>query len=252
MTLRSSLTLSLAVALALSSIVHADKFPAVPPEPKLFASMYGNFAFKTLPDGSVSEGMLLTLDAQAKEKVIWRAKLLNIPSRAIITENGKYVITLDSWRSIGFEHCLVIYGEKGKVIADYKLEDLLTAKEIEGLPASASSRGWSSKDVAEFEDRATEEDELVIRMKYKGWTKVIHLSLSSGRIIKNTDADYAIVFQQALTRLNAPHVIRTAHIKEAIKSLAKDGPAIAPYLLKLLREDSKNGVTKQHGGGWPL
>jgi len=39
------------------------------------------------------------------------------------------------------------------------------------------------EDIAEFEDRSRE-DELVIRMKYKGWTKVIRLTLSSGRIVK--------------------------------------------------------------------
>lgn len=263
MTYRIILTLGLGLALVLSSVARADKFPAGPPEPKLFASIYGNFAFKTLPEGSVSidprngqivgtsEGVFFTLDENAKEKVIWRAKLVNIPSRAIVTENGKYVITLDSWRSTGFDHCLVVYGEKGKVIADFMLEDLLTAKEIEGLPASITHRGWSDKDIAEFEDRSRE-DELVIRMKYKGWTKVIHLSLASGRIVKNTDADYAIMLREVLTRLNAPHVIRTEQVTDAIRSLAKEGPAITPYLFKLLREGSKDGTTKEHGGGWPL
>ena len=207
MTGRSFLTLGLGLALVLSSEVRADKFPAVPPQPKLFASVYGVYAFKTLPDGGsvgvqtrtegvhsaaqagqivgTSEGVFFTLDEHAKEKVLWRAKLVNIPSRAIVAENGKYVITLDSWHRIGFEHCLVVYGEKGKVIADFRLEDLLTTKEIKGLPTEITARDWSSKDIAEFEDRATEEDELVIRMKYKGWTKVIRLSLSSGRVVKD-------------------------------------------------------------------
>lgn len=198
--------LGLGLALGLSSVARADTFPAVPPQPKLFASVYGAFALKTLPDVSSvatrtrtegvhraeqaaqiigsSEGVFFTLDEQAKEKVIWRAKLVNIPNRAIIPESGKYVITLDSWRSTGFEHCLVVYGAKGNVIADFRLEDLLTAKEIEGLPASVTHRSWSDKDVTEFEDRSQEEDELVIRMKYQGWTKVIRLSLSSGQIVK--------------------------------------------------------------------
>ncbi len=111
------------------------------------------------------------------------AKLVNIPNRTILVESGKYVITLDSWRSVGFDHCLVVYGEKGKVIADFKLEDLLTAKEIEGLSAEVTHRSWSDKDIAEFEDRSWE-DELVIRMKYKGWTKVIRLSLCTGKLLK--------------------------------------------------------------------
>ena len=200
------LTLGLGLALVLSFDARADKFPAEPPQPKLFASVYGSYALKILPDVSSvgtrtrtegvhspaqagqivgnSEGVFFALDENAKEKVIWRAKLVNIPRRAIVTESGKYVITLDSWRSVGFDHCLVVYGEKGKVIADFKLEDLLTAKEIESLDGSVTHRGWSGQGTAEFEDRSREQDELVIRMKYKGWTKVIRLSLSSGRIVK--------------------------------------------------------------------
>jgi hypothetical protein len=197
--------LPLGLVLVLSSDTRADQFPAGPPQPKLFASVYGTYAFKTLPAASSvgirtrtegvhaaaqagqtvgnSEGVFFTLDESAREKVIWRAKLVNIPNRAILVESGKYVITLDSWHSIGFDHCLVVYGEKGKVIADFKLEDLLTNKEIEGLPGSTTARGWSDKDIADFEDRSREEDQLVIRMKYKAWTKVIRLSLSSGRIL---------------------------------------------------------------------
>jgi hypothetical protein len=203
---RIVLKLTVGLALVLSSDARADKFPAVPPEPKLFASVYGTYALKTLPDVSSvgtrrriegvhwpaqasqivgsSEGVFFTLDEHAKEKVIWRAKLVNIPDRAILVESGKYVITLDSWRSAGFDHCLVVYGKKGKVIADFKLEDLLTAKEIEGLPGSVTHRGWSNKDIAEFEDRSREEDKLVIRMKYNGWAKVIRLSLSTGKLGK--------------------------------------------------------------------
>ena len=197
--------LALGLALVVSSDARADKFPAVPPQPKLFASVYGTYALKTLPDVSsvstqtraesvqwsaqarqivgTSEGMFFTLDEHAKEKVIWRAKLVNIPNRAILVESGKYVITLDSWRSAGFDHCLVVYGEKGKIIADFKLEELLTAKEIESLPNSVTSRSWSDKDIAEFEDRSREEDQLIIRMKYNGWAKVIRLSLSTGKLV---------------------------------------------------------------------
>jgi hypothetical protein len=71
MTRRSFLTLGLGLALVLSSLdARADKFPAVPPQPKLFASVYGVYAFKTLPDGSVgnSEGVFFTLDEHAKRR----------------------------------------------------------------------------------------------------------------------------------------------------------------------------------------
>jgi hypothetical protein len=202
---RMILALGLGLALVQWSNARADTFPAVPPQPTLFSSVYGTYALKILPDVSSvgsrkrtegvhgpeqavqvvgnSEGVFFALDENAKEKVIWRAKLVNIPSRAILVESGKYVITLDSWRSVGFDHSLVVYGEKGKVIADFKLEDLLTAKEIESLPSSVTYRPWSDNYIAEFEDRSRQ-DELVIRMKHKDWAKVIRLTLSTGKLVK--------------------------------------------------------------------
>jgi hypothetical protein len=184
MTWRTFLTLIAALVLTLSLVTRADDFPAELPRPKLFASVYGAYAFKTLPDGSgkSSDGVFFMLDENGKEKVIWRAKLVNNPGRASGVESGKCVVTLDSWRRIGFEHCLVVYGEKGKVIADFKLEDLLTAKEMERLPTEITARSWSDKEIAAFEDRSIEENLLVIRMKYKDWARVIRLSLTSGRI----------------------------------------------------------------------
>ena len=185
------LTLAVGLAVLLSSVARGDSWGW--PQPRIFAN--GKYAIKTLPATSVgksgevsfgnSEGVFFTLDEDGKEKVIWQAKLVNIPLRAIVAESGKYVVTLDTWGHVGYEHCLVVYGgEKGKVIADFKLEDLLTAKEIESLPASVTIRGWSDKDIAEFEDRSLGYDELVIRMKHKDWAKVIRLSLSSGKIVK--------------------------------------------------------------------
>jgi hypothetical protein len=176
------LTFGFGLALVLSSAVCADDLIA--PGPRIYAqSLSGKYAIKILPEADKSEGVFFTLDKDGKEEVIWRTKLVNIPGPAIITENGKYVITLDTWGQLD-EHCLVVYGEKGKVIADFKLQDLLTAKEIESIPRTVTMRGWRDKDVAEFEDRSFGYDQMVIRMKHKGWAKVIRLSLSSGKIVK--------------------------------------------------------------------
>jgi hypothetical protein len=186
MTGRTFLTLSAGLVLTLPYVAHADDFRGVRPRVKLFSSIVGAYAFKTLAEGSgnSSDGIFFMLVENGKEKVIWRTKLVNNPSRAIVVESGKYVVTLDSWRRIGFEHCLVVYGEKGKLIADFKLEELLTAGEIKRLPTEVPARSWSDKDIAACVDRSIEEKMIVIRLKYKDWAKVICLSLASGRIAK--------------------------------------------------------------------
>jgi hypothetical protein len=179
MSYRRQFTLGIVLLLTFLVDVRADSWPQ--PKPRIFAQTQGEYAFKILPVGT--EGVFLTLDESGKEKVIWQAKLVNLPVRAIVAESGKFVITLDTWASVGYEHCLVVYGEKGKVVADFKLEDLLTAKEIENLPSTAGSRWWTDKDIAEFED-LSRQDEFVIRMKHKGWTKVLRLTLSTGKLAK--------------------------------------------------------------------
>src|SRR6266851_370973 len=143
MSRRILLPLGVALAVVLSSDARADDWARA--EPRIFAQPNGKYAVKILP--ASSEGVYFTLDDRGGEKVIWRSKLVNIPVRAMLAESakgGRYVITLDSWGRIGYEHCLVIYGAKGKVIAGFKLEDLLTAKEIEGLPTEVTTRDWSS------------------------------------------------------------------------------------------------------------
>jgi len=180
---RKLMTLAVGFVAVLSSAARADDL--LGPEPRIYAQSHGKYAIKALPDISAgkSEGVFFTLDEDGKEKVIWRTKLVNFPVQAIVTDNGKYVITLDTWARID-EHCIVVYGEKGKLIADFKLEDLLTTKEIESIPRTVTMRGWHDKEIAQFEDRSFGFDELVIRMKHKDWAKVIRISLSSGKIQK--------------------------------------------------------------------
>ncbi len=69
--------------------------------------------------------------------------------------------------------------------------------------------------------------------------------------IKTTDVDYAMALRKVNARLEAPHVIKDAHVKAAIKSLVEQGQAITPYLLKLLGDGSKTGAANGQGG-WPF
>ena len=179
MTRRSFLMLGLGLALALSAVARADSWP--PPRPRVFAEpLQGRYAFKSLPGSG--EGVLFTLDTDGKEQVMWRAALVNVPHRVIVGRSGKHVVTLDSWGRFGGEHALVVYGEKGKVLADFKLEDLLTKKEIEGLPNLFNS-GLRWTQYAEFEEQGTD-PELVVRMKYEDWSKTFRVSLNTGKLAK--------------------------------------------------------------------
>lgn len=118
----------------------------LPPRARVFASEGGTFGFKVLEPKflGTSTGVLFELDENGKEKTVWKGKLVNVPNRVLVSEDGKRVLTIDTYGKLGHEHALVVYDDQSKVLADYKLEDLLTLLEIKMVPTSVSSRAWTA------------------------------------------------------------------------------------------------------------
>lgn len=165
------------VALAVvSAPLLAEQWPA--PTPRVFASRWGNHGFKLLkPEfGGVSEGVLFPLDADGQEQIVWQAKLVNTPHQVIVDDEGKYVATIDTYGILGYAHALVIYGDQGKVIRDFKLEELLSKDEIAKIDRSESSRVWADK--ADFK---LESGHLVLRLS---WGKAVRVELASGKVME--------------------------------------------------------------------
>jgi len=160
----------------------ADKW--APPSPRIFASPGGSHGFKVLkPEfGSTSEGVLFRLDAEGKEQIVWQGQLINTPHRALVDDNGPSVVTIDTYGRLGFAHSVVIYGEKGKLVRDFELEDLLTKEEIENKVArTVSSRHWTDE-----ADLKIENGHFVARLK---WGRTLRIDLSSGKIVESATSD---------------------------------------------------------------
>ena len=84
---------------------------------------------KSSPLSGKSTGTLIS----AKDKsVVWTGPLVCVPVfiEAYTVDGKPYVVTRDRWHRVGYDHCLVIYGPDGKVVKDFKLEDLLTERDI--------------------------------------------------------------------------------------------------------------------------
>jgi hypothetical protein len=162
------------VALA-SGHLWADSWAA--PTPRVFASTWGSRGFKVLKPtiNGPSEGVLFRLDGDGKEQIVWQAQLVNTPHRVLVDDSGKFVATIDTYANLGFAHSLVIYGDTGKVIRDFKLKDLLTPDEIrKNLTHTETSRHWAKKCAFDMEG-----DHLVLRLS---WGKVIRIELPTGKI----------------------------------------------------------------------
>jgi hypothetical protein len=173
---------ALGLIVASTPIVTADTWLA--PHPQIFASSTGTYGFKTQPPNPPvaplqgrSQGTLFALSLDGNETVTWAGELVNIPVRAIVSDDGKYVVTFDTWFRSGYEHCLVIYAEQGRVVADFNLEALLSRDEIANkVTHTFSSRNWLTGAKVEFNDRG---NRVVLTLR---WGKVISVVLRDGRI----------------------------------------------------------------------
>ncbi|MDB5288997.1 MAG: hypothetical protein JWL69_238 [Phycisphaerales bacterium] len=173
-------TITLLLLLTVAPAAFADKwFPA---PPCIYAAPSGRFGLKVIPDfaaraDSPARAVLFTLDETGREIVVWDKPLLNTPARVIVLDDGKHVVTIDTYQQFGGKHSLVIYGGQGQVVADFKLEDLLTADEIEkNVPKNAAFRLWTEKaDIRALLD--ANRVEIVL-----AWGRTIKIDMGTGKI----------------------------------------------------------------------
>jgi len=82
--------------------------------------------------------------ADGKEKLIWEQKLINriAPVTAIVSNDGKFLVTFDNWLSMGYGvDVMVYYNEKGELIKRHMLEDI-SPFPINTYKISISSLWW--------------------------------------------------------------------------------------------------------------
>lgn len=75
---------------------------------------------------------------------IWKKNLINSisPVKALVSNNGKRIVTIDNWYSLGYGiDVFVVYNEKGELVKRYKLDDF-TSFPINNYMFSISSIWW--------------------------------------------------------------------------------------------------------------
>ena len=162
-----------AIATGWVSRALADSWLA--PKPRIFASSFGDYGLKMIPGEPSASATLFTLNEKGEEQAAWQGPLVNIPYRVYVSDAGR-VVTVDTYARLGYEHALVVYDEKGKVLADYQLEDLLTAEEIKDhVAVTAGSRWWNNDAQIGF---SPDGETFTIELP---WGKVIMVDLKTGK-----------------------------------------------------------------------
>jgi hypothetical protein len=84
---------------------------------------------------------------EGKYEAVWQRDLSNdvAPVDVLVSDNGKYVVTLDNWHKVGRgPNVVVIYGPQGKLVRQLALEDFLAREQVSKLRVSVSSTWWGS------------------------------------------------------------------------------------------------------------
>ena len=77
-------------------------------------------------------------------ELIWEKELVNpiAPYEAMITNDGKYIVTFNDWGKLGYgENVMVVYGENGDLLKQYRLHEITNLSESQ-LSVSVTSIWW--------------------------------------------------------------------------------------------------------------
>ncbi|HKS36600.1 MAG TPA: hypothetical protein VJW76_05385 [Verrucomicrobiae bacterium] len=103
----------------------------------------------TGPDGPLAyiyaKGSLLKKEDNGQTTLVWERRLYNLwaPMEVLISNSGKFVVTIDDWGGNRFStNAVVIYNAKGNLIKRFAVSDILTESEREKVIRSPSGDFW--------------------------------------------------------------------------------------------------------------
>ena len=163
--------IALVIALVLVLLATADADTWAPPEPKGYAcnaaySDSGPVAYvEVFPPGCLHNStdsafcyyyFVADLDCGHERDVAlrWKGNLVNpvMPHRVFVPRDGESLVTLDDHARIGYDNCVVIYGDDGASLGRYSLSDLYSDEVVAKIPRSSSSRWWLEDPRVMFSD----------------------------------------------------------------------------------------------------
>ena len=116
---------------------------------------------------------------QKRDRRVWRARLVSqvAPRHALIRNDGRFVVTLDEFRRGGAAHALVIYDERGKLLREFDLRELLHGDDWKHVTVERKSIEWLLEATFVF---AESPPQFVIKLK---WGREIRIDLETLEIV---------------------------------------------------------------------
>jgi hypothetical protein len=105
---------------------------------------YGDtVGFKGSKTGAYARGEFYEKQPDRSYKLTADVALQNpVAPVEVLLSNRGYVLTFDNWHNAGYGKVVAIYRPNGELVRAYELEALYSAKQIEAIRTSGSSRWW--------------------------------------------------------------------------------------------------------------
>lgn len=119
-------------------------------------------------------------DKTRQERKLWESRLVNpvAPRVAAISDDGRFVVTLDDFERGGAAHAVVVYDEHGQKRFEFGLTQLLGREDWRHVKSRGRVVRWLVKAQHGFE---SDPPQFVIRL---GWGRTIRLGLEDGAILE--------------------------------------------------------------------
>ena len=107
------------------------------------------------------------------------------PVKALVSADGRHVVTFDNWYQVGYGDVVVIYRSNGTLVKKFGLEDLFTKSDIQHFPRSVSSIWWGS-------GHYIDDDKGILHLKAgrEGEVRELRIELATGRQLESSSPGF--------------------------------------------------------------
>jgi hypothetical protein len=147
----------------------------------------GRFRLQIRPGRDHAARARATLLERAKdrgpERRVWQARLVNevAPLQACIRNDGRFMVTLDEFRRGGAAHAVVVYDQRGKLLREFTLPEVLRGDDWKHAKLKREAIEWLGGARFSFGD---EPPQFLIKLR---WGREIRINLEKVAIVGQED-----------------------------------------------------------------